>query len=240
MVGNSGRNGVEWMSSVRSGRAALAVAAVLLLTGLSGPEVVRAAGFHKYSVARETSGANHYTGLKVTRTDPYFQISAGQNCFAPYTAPVIYQSQWIIMTSDWANWVELGTADQCNGYQYLYWGYGTSSGWHSLGVAATPGSGSHVFDVHRVSGNTYRYYVDGTLKGSLSWTRIGWHEQVGTESYDQYATASKHTYGSMSRAIDQGSWVLWAGFDDWSVDTPEMCGGWDTASQWRASENATC
>jgi hypothetical protein len=220
-------------------RAVSVGAAVLALFALS-TAMATAVTFHKYSVAYETSAHGAYTGVKVTRADGAFTMSSGSSCTTPYTNPVAYQTQWVIMTSDYKNWVELGTGNQCNNYRYWYWGYGYNGAWYSQGTQGNVGTSSHTFQIYRHNGNAWEYYIDSTQKLTLFWSIIGYHDEAGLESYDANAKAPKHTYRSLSRTTNQGSWVLWAGFDSWTINGPEMCGGWDTASQWRAGEHTTC
>jgi len=202
---------------------------------------VTAVTFHKYSVAYETSGSGTYTAVKVTRTNPAFSISPGTSCGTPLAVPVVYQSQWIAMTADGLNWVEIGTDHGCNGNQWVYWGYAVNGTWTLRGTLAVSASTSnHTYSIYRTAGNSWKFYYDTTLVDTVTWTKIGYAVSAGLESWDSGAVAARHSYTSLATEINQGSWQLWAGQDSVLVNGPEMCGAWTLAYEWRASENSTC
>lgn len=196
--------------------------------------------FHKYSVAYETSAGTAYTAVQVVRSDGSFSISSGSSCTTHFTTPVVYQTQWVVMTSDAQNWVEIGTGHQCDGFRYWFWGTGQGGVWYPLGTADNVGTNTHTFTIRREAGKDWVYRVDGVHKMTLVWQITGLFDSVGLESYDGHAVAGSHTYRQLSRQINEGAWELWAGFDNKRVDGPEMCGGWNSASEWRAAENSSC
>jgi len=205
----------------------VAIAAVGLLVGVIPP--ADAAGFHGYSVAYETSAAGSYTGIRTTRDDINIK-----------TTSIVYQPTWVLITSDAQNWEELGTANTTPLYtRYWYWGYGLGGSWYELGRRTGIGTGTHTFSVYRTGGLTWHYVVDSTQMGTDSWSRAGAWLTAGLESYDSGASVPKFTDRSLSRTTNEGSWVLWAGFDQWLISAG-MCGGWDYAYQWRAAENNPC
>lgn len=198
-----------------------------------------AASFHKYSIAYESSASGTYTAVKVTRTNPFFSISSGSSCTTPLTSPVVYQTEWVIMTADATNWVEIGTDHGCNGNQWVYWGYAVNGAWTLRGTLSVAAStNNHTYSIYRTGGNSWKFYYDNLLVDTITWTKIGYQVSAGLESYDQGAVAALHSYTSLATEINQGPWQLWDGQDGSGVGYPEMCGAWTNAHEWGASENS--
>ena len=125
--------------------------------------------------------------------------------------------------------------------RYWYWGYGYNNVWHPLGQVANVVAGdSHEFRIARAGSNDWHFRVDGTLRGSLAWGVVGVSEEVGLESYGPGTITPKYVSKSMQDTLDGGSWQYWGGQNGSEVDAPEMCGGWDSNTAWRASENSPC
>lgn len=199
-----------------------------------------------YSIADEHSAGTAYSGLKVTRQDASMTPSGTTNCSNIYAVPVVYQTQWArfpVIGSSPSGWVEIGTAHKCtSNTKYWFWGYGYGNAWYQLGTQGPVGVATHTFQLKRVATFSWHMYVDSTDKGMVYYNTVKETAnalQTGLETYDGNAVIPSHTYSSLSRAINDGSYVLWSGFDGKSVDSG-LCGGWNTASQWRASENAPC
>lgn len=201
--------------------------------------------FHEYSIGEEDqSGA--MTGVTVRRVDKEVTTSPGSSCTTRYAAAAhpIYQTQWVLFGGT-SNWVELGTADQCNDFDFLFWGYGYNGVWNSIGTAVnTPGgSAEHVFEVFREDigvAHRWRYKLDGVVKGTLDWNIDGTFVQAGLESYDGGAVASQQRYRQLGWFKESNqTWYLWAGNDADAVG-PSMCGTWASGSEWRAAQDAAC
>jgi hypothetical protein len=205
---------------------------------------VRAADDHAWSTAYEFSGGTYYA-LSVTRYDNNFSPPAGSNCTTYYGggSNPIYQTQWIFITSTASHWIELGTADQCSGFDYLFWGYGVAGNWYPVGQATTPGGSSpHTFRIESDAGHVWRWYVDDVSKGSFYWNQKGVELSVGLETYETLTVAPAHTYGGMRYKSVAGSstWYYFAGRDDELTSRSYMCGHWASDSAWTAAENSTC
>jgi hypothetical protein len=195
---------------------------------------------HEYSVVYEGTGGS-FVGIHVKRNDVNVSPPAGSNCTSYFGggSNAVYQTQWALLTANALNWEELGTADQCSGFDYMFWGYGLSGVWHPLGEAATPGgAGQHVFQILMSNGTNWNYSVDGTIIGSDTWTHAV-EVSAGLESYaDMLISAQVYVELEYATAVG-GGWHLWAGKDAQDVG-PDMCGRWNTASDWRAAEHGTC
>jgi hypothetical protein len=121
-------------------------------------------------------------------------------------------------------------------------GVGFNGTWFPLGTNHSgPDSDPHTFTIVRHDSDTWEFDIDGNARSdTVTWDVEGRNLQAGLESYASGATAPSHTYRSLSRRTNNGAgWVDWAGFDDTSVGM-NMCGGWNTANEWRASENSSC
>lgn len=63
--------------------------------------------------------------------------SAQAGCEAHYTGNPVYQTQWMLITSNAQNWIELGTGHQCSDtLGYWFWGYGYLGDWYPQGSLA--------------------------------------------------------------------------------------------------------
>jgi hypothetical protein len=197
--------------------------------------------FHKYSQADDNGYVNHYTGLSVTRPDRGV-TQAETGCGSFYSGNPVYQTQWVLITSDAQNWIELGTGHQCaDTKRYWFWGYGYLGDWYPQGEQGGQTNGqTHTFRIVRSSGSIWTWRVDGTSKGTMTWADQGARVRTGLESYGSAAVVSKYNQYDLEYTLDQGAWTSWSGFDNSSVGAPEMCGGWNTATSWRSSENSPC
>lgn len=220
------------------GATALAVVTILAL-----PAAVLA--FHEYAIGTEDPSSS-VTGVSVLRVDKEVTISGGTSCTTRYalSARPVYQTQWVLFGGA-SNWVEIGTADQCSDFDFLFLVYGQNGVWHSIGtVLNTPvGSAEHVFEVFREDigvAHRWRYKLDGVVKGTLEWNIDGTYVQAGLESYDASAVASQQNYRNLAwfKELDQ-TWYYWAGNDGSSVGS-SMCGHWASAKEWHAGQGAAC
>lgn len=225
-------------------RRGLRAVAVIAGTALPLLAAGSAFAFHGYSEGREQSYVNSYTGLFVERRDVAVNNQAATGCSAPYSGNPVYQTQWVLITSNAYNWIELGTGHQCdNQYRYYFWGYGRNGNWHALGESHTVVTGqTHGFRILREDGDTWRFKIDGANRGTYIWADQGAQLRAGMESYAGAAHVAEHTYHFLDyKLANDPQWHSWAGFDDQNVTAgPEMCGGWNTAASWRASENDPC
>ncbi|GAB2770469.1 hypothetical protein GCM10027020_24460 [Nocardioides salsibiostraticola] len=119
----------RWVAVVTACVGAFATASALLVAVPAS----EAAGFHKYSIGKEWT-FNNYTGLSVDRPDRGVTNQASTGCSSHYSGNPLYQTQWVIVSSSVTNWLELGTAHQCNdNKRYRFWGYGSGGNWYPLG-----------------------------------------------------------------------------------------------------------
>ena len=222
--------------------AALTIVLTLMLNTVAPAS---AAGFHAYSVAYYHGHAYALTGMLTVRQDVSISVSAGTTCTTPFTGTPVYVSEWVIFSTDLANFVELGTGHQCNGFTYRYWGYSSASNWYPYGTqTVTPDSNTHYFDIHRLSsGGTAWWYwlIDGVQKSTLGWNQAGVWDEVGLESYDQNATAPVHTYDQLQFTFAEGPWYYFDSANTTSGVNTGVCGAWTTfPTTWRASEGVSC
>ncbi len=203
-----------------------------------------ASGFHEYGIGKEDSPGD-MNGLSVLRVDKEVTTSPGTSCTTPYAAGAhpTYQTQWVLFGGS-SNWVEIGTADQCNDYDFLFWGYGANGAWHSVGVLVnTPGGAAdHVFELVRVDNGIskeWRWKLDGSVKGTITWNIAGTYVEAGFESYDAGAVSTNQFYKALSWFDPTCCWRSWAGRDGSTVGL-NMCGHWASDQEWHAGENGVC
>lgn len=195
--------------------------------------------FHEYSVAGETSAAGHLTGLNVGRYDT--EISTGGSCTSGvFTAPVIYATQWVILTDDATNWLEIGTSHKNSTCRFWFWGYGSQSQWFPLGTQGNVAKQFHNFKILRgANGATWSFIIDvTTMPGTINWSTVGRRVEAGLESYVSYGVAPAHDYSKLQYNVG-GVWYNWANRDGSTVGQ-SMCGRWLTDVSWIAGQNATC
>lgn len=162
-----------------------------------------AAAFHKYSIAYESSQGRAYTAIAVIRTNPFFDISPGPSCSTPLVAPVVYQTEWVVITSDAMNWVEIGTDHGCNGNQWVFWGFGKNGVFTLRGTLNVGASNSdHHYSIFRSAGQTWTFRYDGVVVDTVSWAQTGVYVSAGLESYDAGALAGRHSYTSLKTEIN--------------------------------------
>jgi hypothetical protein len=202
---------------------------------------------HRYSVAFENSSAVPYTAVSKYRPESTFTVSLGSNCTTQrFVQPVLYQPIWVVVNA--STWLEVGTGHQrgSNGYcRYRYWGMGLQGfGWLPLGYEILPGSSGgptkQIFRKLCAPDYCWEIWIGGSKKWNGIFNFGGDFVEAGLESYDTPAVAPAHTYGSLQYRIDHVTWLAWAGRDATQVNTPQMCGRWDSNTQWRAGENTTC
>jgi len=216
--------------------AGAAIAAVLYV--LLFPVSASASSFHAESDAYEFSGNTGMYSVHVT------QAVSGQEstgCSAPYSGNPVYETEWIIFTSNGQNWDEMGVGHQCNdGYRYIYWGYGYNNVWYSLGtITGTSNGTTHNYKITRAyTGSQYDdfWYLDGTLKSQVYSPTVGYEDSVGLESYSSPASVNYYASYSLQYQHNEGAWTNWSGFDASGTGT-HMCGIWDSATSWSAAEN---
>lgn len=201
----------------------------------------QAAQFHSYSHVTEDSRTNEFTGLSVTRIDRAVE-QATTGCDAFYSGNPIYQTQWVFITQNAQNWIELGTGHQCNDRdRFWFWGYGYQGDWYPVGEQGQRVNGeSHRFRLSRAAGDTWIWQVDGNFKGQMVWSTKGHSVVTGLESWAREGVVMYYSHNDLQFIINQGQWTSWSGRDFRRVDAPEMCGEWEASDQWRAAQNRSC
>jgi hypothetical protein len=226
----------------RNVRLHVVVGATLLFSAVA-VDVPASAGsnFHGYSTASENSALGQYTGIRVTRLDRAVSSQPATGCTQLFSGDPVYQTQWLIITDDAANWLELGTGHQCNdAIRYWFWGVGYLGGWFPLGTQLNITNGeSHRFAIRKTGSNTL-WLIDGVTKETQP-ASTGRYISTGLESYSGAAGVNTYTHNTLQRTTNGSqTWVDWAGFDASSVTGAGMCGGWNSATSWRAAENHAC
>jgi len=213
------------------------VAAVAALT-FPAPGLAAFNG-HEYSIVYETTGWK-FDGLQVTRLDHNFSPpGSGSGCTTYFGTNPVYQTEWAFMNTDGSNWEEFGTADQCMNFRYLFWGYALARVWHPLGEAASPGGLSlHDFTMTRSSSGVWTFKLDGTTKGTDTWSEAV-EISTGLESYVDMVISQERYFPLLAATVPNGTWHTWSGRDIRSVG-PDMCGRWAGDDDWRAAEHSVC
>lgn len=213
----------------------MALFSILVCFGALLPESASsAAGFHQYSIADEHSAAGAYTGFE------------GQTKFNHYSTSCVFEPFWFHFTNN-NGWIEVGLEHGCNGNtgEHTY-SYISETGWGSFfldEVKVSADGNFHDFKIVR-DGGLFHVKVDDCAVGALCLdvntvrTENGAALTTGLESYDGSAVISSHVHNGLMRKAS-GVWADWSGFDGSSVDA-NMCGGWNSATSWRASENSSC
>lgn len=199
-----------------------------------------ASDFHGYSVAWNFN-TSHYTGVEYTRYDVQpTRMSSGSYCTSYFTAPVLYQPEWVINGS---SWIELGTGHQCNGFEYWYAGYGINGTWQPIFTRSITSTDLHKFSIDAVivrdRGAVYYYNIDVTTVAQYATGLQGTEVEAGLESYDSYAIEPAYTISAIYYASGYGGFSPWYNTTDNNPVSP-MCGRLVSSTQYRAGENTTC
>lgn len=181
-----------------------------------------------------------FVGVYQERPDraPSNQPFLGVDCFTPFAGVPVYQTQWV-QSENVQNWLEFGTGYQCQGnYRYRYWGYGREGSWHPLGTEEFSTLGFHQIRIGRTPDTvTYVFRMDGSLKGSLPWSRTFGDVAVGLESYADGAVVNKYADSDLQyKKLASTSWFPWNGRDG-KVVHAQMCGAWLSDTSWQAGQN---
>lgn len=223
-------------------RATIAVAAVVGLVVTASPVGAGHVGFHRYSIARETSRPG-YLGIEVTRWDNTMRGIPNDGCSQPISGQPMYQTEYVAVDNN--NWMELGTGHQCNDtFRYWYWGYRFNGNWFLMGHRPIPGTQKHAFRISREGTGTWHYEIDATRMGTLGWGVTGGSLAAGLESYAQGGTTENQgqpgtqNYENLRYRSTTGgaTWFAWFGQDAQQVDNP-LCGSWLNATTWRTGAN---
>jgi hypothetical protein len=196
---------------------------------------------HLYSYAEHNSAGAHYTAIKNSR--PYSDLGT-YTCTLPYQNP-IYEPTWLVI--DAYDWLELGIEHQCNGALTFYSGYAkvNSAGnnfvfYNRNNYTVSPTTTPTLFEIYRSGGNSWHYVYGSTEVDTITWTKVGTAAEAGIESYEDAVTVPVNHESSLAYELDQGAWTLWSGTNPKYVDTPTMCGAYDSAYAYRYSENVSC
>lgn len=212
---------------------AMAVAVVLVGTPADATHVTN----HWRSAGYDTSAGQNYTGVQVYRHDR--DINPGGTCNNQFTAPVVYQTQWVFLTADARNQIELGTMHKTGTCKFWFWGYTLDWVWHPVGTQGGVVAAPHTFRIVRnANGVNWSQVIDSTtMSSAISWATTGAYVAAGLETYRDM-TITSHGYYSM-RWNQGGTWNLFAGRDATLVEG-SMCGRWISDTDWAAAENSTC
>ncbi len=206
--------------------------------------------FHVYSQSFETTPyAGRYSGLSTFRLDRTVSSQPSTGCPNPFTGDIqhfagdpIYQTEWVDITADAQNWMELGTGHQCNDtVRYWYWGYGYAGVWYPINTSGSiTEEVSHYFTIVR---NPYGYYVfqiDGATMGTQASSQAQFLAS-GLESYSSAAVVLAYGNTGLWHTLDTGStWYGWSGRDASTVDAPRMCGRWLSDTSFAIAEASGC
>ncbi|GAB2770476.1 hypothetical protein GCM10027020_24470 [Nocardioides salsibiostraticola] len=96
------------------------------------------------------------------------------------------------------------------------------------------------FRITRSNGSTWKFLVNGVNKYTLNWGVSGIRVEAGLESYDSGAKMTRYDLNYLKYTKGAGSWTNWTGQDTETVGTPQLCGGWKSASARKAAQNKPC
>jgi hypothetical protein len=201
-------------------------------------EAGAASGIHNYSLDYEQNTSN-YTGIGVYRTDQHVTGIPLVSCFNYYGADALYQTEWLNVTSDNQNWLEIGTGHQCgDNARYWYAGYGYAGVWYPLWEQSGITNGqTHKFTIVSFGSGNYGFYVDSTLEATQT-TSEAQAISTATESYWSGSSTAYQDY-NMVYTLNYGTttynWVEWSDRVD-----PYMCGHFVSGNDWSTGENASC
>jgi hypothetical protein len=165
-------------------------------------------------------------------------------CSSPYAGNPVYETAWLLITSDAQNWDEMGVGHQCNDtYRYYYWGYGENGTWYSVGTSTGAVNGTnHTYQISRSFTGTHYYNfwtLDGQVKASVLSIQRGVYDEAGLESYSSPATVNGYTSNTLKYQLNEGSFASWSGRDTNTVDS-SMCGSWASDTSWNSGEHVSC
>jgi hypothetical protein len=154
----------------------------------------------------------------------------------------VYQSEWLNITSDAKNWLELGTGHQCaDTLRWWYWGYGYAGQWYALGSVYGPTNGqSHGFSIVRDNTGLYHFEIDGIRRGTQGSSEA---QQIytGLESYSSVANVNAYTHHNLQYSKNTAfAWNNWSGRDNQAVGYPPMCGRWLSDTSWSLAQAHSC
>lgn len=222
-------------------RATLTVATIVLVAIVVAPSAAWAQEFHGYSVAVELSAGRDYSAVGSIRGEGAVANLPLDGCIYHFTGHPVYDTEWILITADALNWVELGTGHQCGDtFRYWFWGRGVNGNWYPYGTNYAPDVGTtHTFTISRI-GLIWYWYIDGAIRHTMQWTATGVEVHAGLESYASNATMTYVTVHDLGYKHDGGPWLDWAGYDATIMAGSQMCGRWISQTAWRHSENQPC
>src|SRR5690348_818264 len=188
----------------------LIVGSVAFAVLLAAPNVPAGAdnNFHGYSRAQEDSSLGQYTGIRVNRADHVVTGQQATGCTSVFAGDPVYQTEWMILTDDGDNWLEIGTGHQCNdAVRYWYWGVGYLGGWFPQGYTLDIADGtSHHFAILDTGPNVY-FYIDGVSQYTQP-ASTAELLQTGLESYSTTSHVTSYTHNALQRTINGGqTWV---------------------------------
>ncbi|MFN8082307.1 MAG: hypothetical protein U0Q19_22330 [Kineosporiaceae bacterium] len=219
------------------------IALLVAALSLVAPRPALAATFHEYSTVSESSAGSGYTGVSSARFDQHFTGIPSTGCSSRYSGSPVYQTQWVLLTSDAKNWRELGTGHQCNDtYRYWFWGYGSAGTWYPLGGVSNITNGStHTFTISRSftgTSNTYIWTIDSTNRATMTSSASGPYVQAGLESYAS-AASGRYSLTTLRFQRNGGTMSAWAGRDGVTVNST-MCGRWVSDTSRVVGQNVSC
>lgn len=218
--------------------AAVFATAVILGIAVATPTRTDAAAAHIYSTATETSGSG-FTGVATVRINQHVNGLPQDGCSEYYTGHPVYQTQWVILSSTADDWHEIGTGHQCGDANHFYfYGYGLNIVWHPINaIPNAPFTGSHVMRIYKASATRTEFWIDGSVKASLTTSVTGPEVQVGLESYWDTATVAGYNMSSLQYQKNTSAPASWSGRDGTLVNAP-MCGLWNSDTSRRVGEGA--
>jgi hypothetical protein len=202
------------------------------------PSLSNAAATHRYSTATETSGSS-FTGVATTRINQHVSGLPQTGCSAYYTGNPVYQTQWVILSDTADDWHEIGTGHQCgDANHYYFYGYGLNSVWHPINAIPNASfSGSHTLRIYKASATRTEFWIDGSVKASLTTSVTGPEVRAGLETYWDTATVPGYNISFLQYQKDSSAPASWSGRDSTLVNTG-MCGLWNSDTSRRVGQGS--
>jgi hypothetical protein len=153
-------------------------------------------------------------------TSSVFQLTPNPDCGVDLVSPIAFQSMWVVMDPSASTFLELGTAIKTctNGTTLEFW-------YVWIYTQVITGGATHRFFVVNGTDQYWRWYVDQTQVYAYKWPNLGFYDEAGLESHDQYAHIHENFYNGMVKTINWGAWTGWQPTKAWSPSlSPPMYG----------------
>jgi len=221
--------------TVLAGPAAPALAAPAAVT--PAPAVA----FHGYSVF-DIHLSRVVSSLSVTRPDKAIHVAGSTGCKVKFHGAPAYQTEWI--GNEAGDWLELGTAHQCQNFQYWYAGYGSNGTWFPQWTKVTTTHASHRFWIHgttTASSKKFTFSIGAKRYATITDNLSSAFGQAGLESYSSATKVPAYSMTLLKYASGfNNTWHAWSGTKTNAPATAPLCERIVSATHVVSGENVQC